>query len=438
MKFSETESEFVGREIREMVEKGMRGWQRVLELFESEPWAVIREFNFTGGFDWRYFQAMHRLRRRYAREIRAAVKMGTASDRVISQSDEYSKMVESMRRYKKAVHTSFANVSDAVDRSDRRSRGYKSKRQDGKKMTDNIRDDIRAVVDDFESVFGRMSALFRKTDITIAHTNGKHPLLSTAGGCYHHNERTVTVGINKCKAGAHELAHWLDSESQAARGQDDSLKPTLFFDSRWRRHERRPRPQLGIMLSEQDVLTGGGSDKLTHLGWKKVHRSVDAYKAWRKKEKGELDDETKIIRARLGAYWSRPCEVFARLVEQYVATELGRESAAADDAAGETDQDRGQGGDQLAVCDLPNGRGSGATRVVRGDPRPHPAIRCAAAVGAAWLTHVPDEKLEIRVGPGLALRGHWPGSASPRRQWQDWQVGAGKRAWFAATEVVLR
>lgn len=36
------------------------------------------------------------------------------------------------------------------------------------------------------------------------------------------------------------------------------------------------------------------------------------------------------VRASLGPYWRRPCEIFARLVEQWFATTLGRRSAAAD------------------------------------------------------------------------------------------------------------
>ncbi len=42
---------------------------------------------------------------------------------------------------------------------------------------------------------------------------------------------------------------------------------------------------------------------------------------------------------------------------------------------------------------LDDGRG-GSTRVVRSDPGPHPALRCAAAVGAARLSVALGEEHE--------------------------------------------
>jgi hypothetical protein len=42
-----------------------------------------------------------------------------------------------------------------------------------------------------------------------------------------------------------------------------------------------------------------------------------------------------------------------------------------------------------------------AACVVCRDPRSHPALRCTAAVGAAWLTPRPNERLVLRVGERL-------------------------------------
>ena len=42
----------------------------------------------------------------------------------------------------------------------------------------------------------------------------------------------------------------------------------------------------------------------------------------------------------------------------------------------------------------------GAARVVRSDSGPHPAVRCATAVGAAWLTRRLNGSLAIRRGRG--------------------------------------
>ncbi len=62
---------------------------------------------------------------------------------------------------------------------------------------------------------------------------------------------------------------------------------------------------------------------------------------------------------------------------------LPRDGAAlvADDAAGEADQDRGQGDAAREVRDVPTGRGGRDAELVRSDPRPHRAAGDAAAAG---------------------------------------------------------
>ncbi len=67
------------------------------------------------------------------------------------------------------------------------------------------------------------------------------------------------------------------------------------------------------------------------------------------------------------------------------AAEVG-EALVVDHTTREAHQDRSQGGEALGVRDLPDGRGGGSTRVVCSDPGPHPALRCAASVGATWLS----------------------------------------------------
>jgi len=317
--FNETEGEYITRELQAQIDyfrkrsgRGYRGWQ--------EAQACYNAGTEHHGIDL--------LRRSYDRKVKAAIKAGDVAERVLDQDERFRKMVESRRRYDKAVRTSFANRSEAIDESAKRKHGYKMKRQDGKDMTPEISDDIRNIVDDFESVFGRMASLFRKTDITIAHTNGKHPLLGTAGGCYHTKERTVTVG--RTKAGAHELAHWLDAEAATAVGEDRDVD--LFMDSGLRRLAGKRRCSHRMMLTDRDVADASSAKAfdtcLTKLAWQKINNKSDAYRAM--SAFGAQDEATKRVRARLGPYWSRPCEVFARLVEQYVATELGRESAAAE------------------------------------------------------------------------------------------------------------
>jgi hypothetical protein len=82
-----------------------------------------------------------------------------------------------------------------------------------------------------------------------------------------------------------------------------------------------------------------------------------------------------------------------------------RDALVVDHAAGEANQDRGEGYPSLPVRSLPDGRSGGSTRVVRSDPGPHPAVWCATAVGAAWVTLVTERKVgDTSGGPRLMLR----------------------------------
>ena len=92
-------------------------------------------------------------------------------------------------------------------------RGFKVKRQDGKPITPEQIAEINQAVAEVESVVGSLQNLFLQTDITIAHTFGKHPFLSGAGGMDHYDERIVTMGTRAYNAMVHELGNWLDIES---------------------------------------------------------------------------------------------------------------------------------------------------------------------------------------------------------------------------------
>ena len=114
-------------------------------------------------------------------------------------------------------------------------RGYKVKRQDGKPPSPDHLSEIEAVVTDFEKVAGPLADLFAKTDITISHTNGKCPLLRDAAGQYRPHSRLVIIGHmnhdgTPSKAGAHELAHWLDSEAGRAWPERNGHRSTFLSE----------------------------------------------------------------------------------------------------------------------------------------------------------------------------------------------------------------
>ena len=150
----------------------------------------------------------------YVELVKEAIKHAKPlPESVIAQYLEFSVAANARTRYEKGWKTSFTNKSIAVDNTMQTDRGYKVKCQDGKPITPEQIVEIDQAVAEVESVVDSLQNLFLQTDITIAHTSGKRPFLSGAGGMYHYDERTVTMGTRACNAMVHELGNWLDIES---------------------------------------------------------------------------------------------------------------------------------------------------------------------------------------------------------------------------------
>ena len=316
------EDEFVERRIAACIKRNTGG---------EKKWSMYERARLTRRFDyWTDALECHRsghdhegvegMRKEYAKRMKDAVRSGRPVSESVARSEPYLKAVENRRRYEKGRHTSFANRSAAVDDSMQAIRGYKAKRQDGKPMTPEYLADIDAIVTDFEGVVGALADPFRQTDLTIAHTCGKHPFMSPMGGLWHPTERSISVGVvvggEPIRAGAHELAHWLDAEAGAAlgitaqvwRSSGGGYDTTLLSESRCR----------GEGDPEGDLL---------YKAKRSMNRTREVHDAFSSRTKRTVERDR--VRASLGPYWRRPCEIFARLVEQWFATTLGRQSAAA-------------------------------------------------------------------------------------------------------------
>lgn len=263
-----------------------------------------------------------RIRKKYLKDLSTAVRDGHPVGKTVQDSAAYRKVVENRKRYEKGRRTSFANRSPGVDDSMKSKRGYKVKRQDGRQITPEQLADIDAIVTDFENVVGPMAELFGKTDITIAHTNGKHPFMRSSGGIYHSTERTISVGVavagTPIRAGAHELAHWLDAEAGNAMG----VSTRLWNTSGSRAYDSTYLSEcVGRFENDPEI-------ELLANAWRSVNRMGEAQQLFSRRT--ERTDERDRVRASLGPYWSRRCEIYARLVEQWIATQLGQSSSAAE------------------------------------------------------------------------------------------------------------
>lgn len=290
----------------------LRVLTRTLEAFEREGLTPERESHY---------------RREYMQLIKDAIRRGeNVPYSIIAQRIEFRRALTGRQRYEKGRHTSFANRSIGVDARLVDTRGFKAKLQNGKPLRAETLDEIAQGLDEIEAVIGSLRNSLRSTDITIAHTLGKHPFMrGDAGGLYLPSERTVTIGTathagHAIRSLTHELlGHWLDYEAGKALGVSTRVKKgRRFVDA--------------SALSEYSVRNGVNHPNRTlredgyliALAASLVRDRALAEKMTRKKvsDVGNLAaEDIEIYKFVLGHgdYWLAPREVLARLCEQFCA-----------------------------------------------------------------------------------------------------------------------
>ena len=278
----------------------IRYWRLELERMESQA----PDDQFVAGY-----------KKLYAKKIKEALKHGEAVPPcVVAQQPDFFAAQQKRRIYEKGRRTSFGNSTEAVNDSMQAARGYKVKRQDGRPITVEQMKEIDDGFRDIESVFGNLADILRQGNITIAHTSGKHPFLSTSGGKFYSGENTITMGVGGVRALAHEWAHYLDSEAGRK----------LNYEGRALKGKRVVTQNLLSNKDRANALLNKARAKINH--WQIASQIVKA-------KKDDFDDvadweRVEKIKLMLSPYWREPHEVFARLTEQYVAVKLGRGGAA--------------------------------------------------------------------------------------------------------------
>lgn len=268
--------------------------------------------------EWQKVNASY-LHEQYAKMVKKAISTGQPiPQNIINQAPEYKAAQTARERYEKGWHTSFANRSVAINEQMKQELGYKVKRQDGKPIVADQLDEIAKGVGEVEKALGPLHDLFDKTDITIVHTSGRHPFLTGVGGTYTSSERAVNVGVAGVNALGHELGHWLDHES----GKVENLKTRLWGKTGRKAIESTSTAEASpARYRGQEVTPLGRLIEQATYNINEMHEVRDIMKA--DYAKGLSDEEkakTRLIRERLSPYWREPREVWARLVEQYIAT----------------------------------------------------------------------------------------------------------------------
>lgn len=247
--------------------EGYKWWNQKLSMLKSGEWGKINQSS---------------LKDKYVTEVKNAIKKGKPVPYdVIKQYPEFTKSQNARERYEKGKHTSFANVSIAVDDTRKETHGIKIKLQSGKAMTDKKADEIVKTLSQFQGAVGDITQIMKKEDLTVSHTAGKHPFLSNAAGMYRPWDKTVTMGYPG--VAAHEYGHFIDETAK--------------------KHKDAPKYDFELLARAKSSFNGG------------VERAISLSK---RKSKDELVD-ARNLRVHLGTYWKRPEEIFARMVEQYTA-----------------------------------------------------------------------------------------------------------------------
>ena len=296
------------------------GWQRRSREESTLKWWKETLAGLRSGSGKIYENHVAKYRKLYLDSVKKAISTGKpVPAAVIAQHPEFRTAADNRERYEKGWHTSFSNRSIAINETMRGERGFKVKRQDGKEITPAQIQEITQGVDEVESIWGNLHDLFLKTDLTIAHTSGKYPFLSQAGGLYHLAERSISIGIGSTKALAHELTHWLDHEAGRSAGKSArvyKLSTGRGYDSTsWAEADRH-----------QDTFIEKAKWKINKM---REVRELFKTNATRGAD-AETKDQIQQIRVHLSPYWREHCEVWARLVEQYTATQLGKAGKATD------------------------------------------------------------------------------------------------------------
>jgi hypothetical protein len=343
--FEVLESEFIARQIEKNKSRysGNIKWcEEQISKIQADPnltdrrkKSKIDELNFNIESSKRWAERLekpesratyeHSAKEDYIKLIKESIKHGKpVPQEVVEQRPEFQVAQDARRRYEKGLHTSFANKSAAVNAVMFLEKGYKVKRQDGKAIQEFQIQEIAQGVTDIQQAIGPVKDIMSKSDLTIAHTSGTYPFLMVAGGVYHPNDKTITMGITGLKSLAHEWAHWLDYEGgKASRNGYES-----YTDGRKSKRIESSREALSRSEEYSNRLY---NDAAWNMNDRKGLREV--YKRAYSNSKQVTPDEKKDARevvARVGGYWGDPREVFARLVEQYVAVTQGKKTEASE------------------------------------------------------------------------------------------------------------
>ncbi|RPI84302.1 MAG: hypothetical protein EHM41_13750 [Chloroflexi bacterium] len=180
-------------------------------------------------------EAVNILRQQRVKLIRSAIRGGIiVPSKVLEEYPQgtFGEDFECLSRYGKACYTVFSNRLGHVDNSLVDDFGCRVRRQDGRRVSNEERDEIKTCLEEVFRAVGDLSTLMEATRLTIVHTGGKHIFRYPRYilGAYQSRDQSITFGVKDqygrtvLSSFAHELVgHWLDTISTPPQAWIDSL-----------------------------------------------------------------------------------------------------------------------------------------------------------------------------------------------------------------------
>lgn len=180
-------------------------------------------------------EAVEILREQRIKLIRSAIRGGSlVPSKVLEEYPRgfFNEDFESLSRYGKACHTVFSNRQGRTDKSLLDVYGIRLRRQDGHRVGEEEKNEIKTCLVEIFRAVGDLSGLMRATGLTIIHTGGKHIFRYPryTQGAYQSRDQSITLGVRDgngrtiLSSFAHELVgHWLDTVSTPPQSWIDAL-----------------------------------------------------------------------------------------------------------------------------------------------------------------------------------------------------------------------
>lgn len=173
--------------------------QKVLDIISDEKWYIEKARIKNASYIYRYWTEKFdtQVIEAYKKEVKNLIsKWYDVPKEIINRYPEFLKAVDARARYEKWLYTSFSSKDQRIDMSTKEEIGWWVKRQDGKEITLEQKNEIIKWVKDFgEALWLDITKLATEKWIVYAHLNGKNAFLSKWVWMYREAWENISVSV---------------------------------------------------------------------------------------------------------------------------------------------------------------------------------------------------------------------------------------------------